>query len=162
MSNPFNFPDWMPWWMQLLLLIVGILITLAFLLMPFSVFGVKSRLEAIEARLDEIQGEIRALALRLPEPGRRIVYEEEAPSRPMERVPDRVPDRAVERAPERAMERPIERPAERPAPARPPIPPAAWTPDGAPRRPIGAGVQPVRQEPGFARPRTEPRIDRFR
>jgi hypothetical protein len=36
-------------------------------LMPFSVFGVKGRLEAIEARLDEIQGEIRSLALRLPE-----------------------------------------------------------------------------------------------
>jgi hypothetical protein len=43
------------------------------MLMPFSVFGVKSRLETIEARLDEIQGEIRRLALRLPEPG---VYEQ--------------------------------------------------------------------------------------
>ena len=39
-----------------------------YVLMPFSVFGVKARLEAIDARLDEIQGEIRSLALRLPEP----------------------------------------------------------------------------------------------
>ena len=40
---------------------------LAFLFMPFSVIGVKSRLEGIEARMDELQGEIRSLALRLPE-----------------------------------------------------------------------------------------------
>src|SRR5271156_6607932 len=66
MTSPIAFPDWMPPWAQLLLLIVGILLVLAFLLMPFSVFGVKSRLEGVEARLDEIQGEIRALALRLP------------------------------------------------------------------------------------------------
>ncbi len=38
--------------------------------MPFSVIGVKGRLEGVEARLDEIQGEIRSLALRLPDPGR--------------------------------------------------------------------------------------------
>ena len=36
--------------------------------MPFSVFGVKGRLDGVEARLDEIQAEIRALSLRLPEP----------------------------------------------------------------------------------------------
>jgi len=38
--------------------------------MPFSVFGVKGRLDAIEARLDEIQTELRTLSLRVPEPGR--------------------------------------------------------------------------------------------
>ncbi len=37
------------------------------LLMPFSVFGVKGRLEAMEAQLDEIRAELRALAARLPE-----------------------------------------------------------------------------------------------
>jgi hypothetical protein len=129
--------------MQLLVLIGGIMIFLAFLVMPFSVFGLKGRLDAVEARLDGIQGEIRALALRLPEPGRRGFYEEEAL---------RVPQPEPERAPGRQMAVP------RPAVARPPIPPAAWSPDDAPRRPIGAGVQPpARQEPGMV-PRREPRF----
>jgi hypothetical protein len=150
MSTPFSFPDWMPFWMQLLLLLVGILVTLAFLLMPFSVFGVKSRLEAIEARLDEIQGEIRALVLRLPEPGRRGAYEEEALARVAPVV-----ERPIERVPERVVERP--------ATVRPPIPPAAWAPDTAPRRPIGVGVAPpLRQEPSVGRGRAEPRMDKFR
>jgi hypothetical protein len=58
------------------LLVPALLYVLAFLFMPFSVIGVKSRLEVIEARLDEIQGEIRHLALRLPEMGRTTDYEE--------------------------------------------------------------------------------------
>jgi hypothetical protein len=139
----------MPWWMQVLLLVAGILVFGALLLMPFNVFGLKSRLETIEARLDEIQGEIRSLALRLPEPGRFPAYQEE----PLRTAPP------MERPAERAVERPIERAPERPAAAmRPPIPPAAWTPDSAPRRPIGAGVlPPVRQEPNIG-PRREPRF----
>ena len=111
MSIPFSFPDWMPWWGQLLVVITMILLALAFALMPFSVFGTKSRLEAMEARLDEIQGEIRALALRLPETPRRGSGDE-----------DRL--------------------------ATPPIPPAAWAPDG-PRRPIG--TPPGRVEPRIGR-----------
>jgi hypothetical protein len=62
-------PDWIPWWGHLAILIAGLLFALMFLLMPFAVFGVKGRLELLEARLDEIQGEIRSLSLRLPEPG---------------------------------------------------------------------------------------------
>ena len=58
----------MPWWVHLVILLAALLFGLLFLLMPFSVFGVKARLEGVEARLDEIQGEIRSLALRLPEP----------------------------------------------------------------------------------------------
>jgi hypothetical protein len=69
MTLPFTLPDWLPWWVPLLLLVPALLYTLAFLFMPFSVIGVKSRLDVIEARLDEIQGEIRSLALRLREPG---------------------------------------------------------------------------------------------
>ncbi len=68
MTIPLLFPDWVPGWAQLLVLILAIMLGLAFLMMPFSVFGLKSRLEGVEARLDEIQGEIRALAHRLPEP----------------------------------------------------------------------------------------------
>jgi hypothetical protein len=47
-----------------------LLVVLAYLLMPFSVFGVKGRLDAIEAQLDEIQTELRTLAIRMPDPGR--------------------------------------------------------------------------------------------
>jgi hypothetical protein len=60
----------LPDWTGLVLLVLLLLVGLAYLLMPFSVFGVKGRLDAIEAQLDEIQTELRTLALRLPEPGR--------------------------------------------------------------------------------------------
>ncbi len=69
MTFPPTLPDWLPWWLAIAVLVPALIFVLAFLAMPFSVFGVKSRLELIEARLDEIQGEIRALALRLPESG---------------------------------------------------------------------------------------------
>ena len=69
MTSPLPLPDWVPVWVHVAILLVGLLFALLFLLMPFSVFGVKGRLEAIDARLDEIQGEIRSLSLRLPEPG---------------------------------------------------------------------------------------------
>jgi hypothetical protein len=98
--------------------------------MPFSVFGVKARLDAVEARLDEIQGEIRSLALRLPEPARRGAYE----------------DDLVIRATSPAAEAVV---------ARPPIPPASWAPERADRRPIG-GAPPAgagRAEPRLDRPR---------
>ena len=69
MTLPFSLPDWLPWWVPLLLVVPALLYALAFLFMPFSVIGVKGRLDVVEARLDEIQGEIRSLALRLREPG---------------------------------------------------------------------------------------------
>ena len=55
MSLPFALPDWVPWWLPLVLLLPALLYALAFLFMPFSVIGVKSRLEVIAARLDELQ-----------------------------------------------------------------------------------------------------------
>ena len=67
MTSPLPLPDWVPWWVHVVLLLAAAVFALLFLLMPFSVFGVKARLEGIELRLDEIQGEIRSLALRLPE-----------------------------------------------------------------------------------------------
>ena len=76
MTLPFALPDWMPWWVPIVLLVPALLYALAFLFMPFSVIGVKSRLEVIEARLDEIQGEIRHLSLRLPEVSRAPDYDE--------------------------------------------------------------------------------------
>ena len=70
MTFPFTLPDWVPPWVGFLALVVAAFLALAFAFMPFSVFGVKGRLDVIEARLDEIQQEIRSLALRLPEPSR--------------------------------------------------------------------------------------------
>ncbi|WP_426958214.1 hypothetical protein [Muricoccus radiodurans] len=62
----------LPEWTGLVVLLLALLVVVAFVLMPFSVFGVKSRLDALEAQLDDIQQEIRSLALRLPEtPARR-------------------------------------------------------------------------------------------
>ncbi len=66
MLQTLNLPDWVPWWAPLALLVPVLLWALCFLFMPFSVFGVKSRLESIEARLDELQNEIRHTALRPP------------------------------------------------------------------------------------------------
>jgi hypothetical protein len=91
MTLPFTLPDWAPPWVGFVLLVVAGLFCLAFLLMPFSVFGLKGRLDAVEARLDEIQGEIRSLVLRLPEP-RRAEYEVEAePPRRWTEQPNRPP-----------------------------------------------------------------------
>lgn len=99
MTSPLPLPEWVPWWVHLVILLAALLFGLLFLLMPFSVFGVKARLEGVEARLDEIQGEIRSLALRLPEAveigddyvderGRPVVDRSRPPIPPAPRRPD--------------------------------------------------------------------------
>jgi hypothetical protein len=96
----------LPDWAGLVILVLLALVALAYLLMPFSVFGVKGRLDSIEAQLDEIQTELRTMALRTPEPGRR-------------RPP--VEEDWVEPPPRRAEPEPP------PPRATPPVPPpAAW------------------------------------
>src|ERR1700743_930113 len=70
MTLPFTLPDWLPWWVPIILLVPALLYALAFLFMPFSVIGVKGRLDVMEARLDELQGEIRPRALCRPRGGR--------------------------------------------------------------------------------------------
>lgn len=59
------FPDWMPLWAQLLVIAVVIVFGLAFLMMPFAVFGVKGRLVELELQIQEMQADLRALSLRL-------------------------------------------------------------------------------------------------
>jgi hypothetical protein len=135
MPIPFTFPDWMPWWLQLITVVVVVLFALAFLFMPFSVFGVKSRLEAVEARLDEIQGEIRSLALRLPEPGRGAGLDD---------------DSVVLRA-----SAPIQ-----PTRAQPPIPPAAWETEGRDREAVSPTLRAASRVTDAARGRSEPRLNR--
>jgi hypothetical protein len=97
MTLPFALPDWLPWWVPIVLLVPALLYGLAFLFMPFSVIGVKGRLDVIEARLDEIQGEIRHLALRLPEVGRATDFDEIYPPEPS--VPSRRPPPIATRPP---------------------------------------------------------------
>src|ERR1700712_5315015 len=137
------FPDWVPWWVPMVLLVPALLYGLAFLFMPFSVLGVKTRLEVMESRLDEIQQEIRHLALRLPVGPREVDFED--------------------------VYAPIQQTKRRETPLndRPPIPPAAPDlhdddPHERPAPPPNA--RPVRrQEPVAVRPdRAEPRLDRRR
>jgi hypothetical protein len=141
MNMPFALPDWVPWWVPLVLLVPALLYALAFLFMPFSVLGVKTRLEVIEARLDEIQQEIRHVALRLPIGPQAVDFEDVyAPISQVQRREPSVGD-------------------------RPPIPPSAQDlyDDDEPveRAPPAPNTRPARrQEPQIVRPqRSEPRLD---
>jgi hypothetical protein len=141
MNMPIALPDWVPWWVPLVLLVPALLYALAFLFMPFSVLGVKTRLEVIEARLDEIQQEIRHVALRLPLGPQAVDFEDVyAPISQMQRREPSVGD-------------------------RPPIPPSAHDlyDDDEPveRPPPPPNMRPMRrQEPQIVRPqRSEPRLD---
>jgi hypothetical protein len=88
-------PDTIPTWAIGLGIAVGGLYLLVLLAMPFSVFGLKSRLDDIEARLDDIQADIRALARPA---GRSFAEFEDNAARPPVRAPDRAP-RPVRREP---------------------------------------------------------------
>jgi hypothetical protein len=137
MTLPFSLPDWVPWWLPFLVLVPGLLYLLAFFLMPFSVFGVKGRLEAMEARLDEIHAEVRQLALRLPEPLRGGGYGEDLA--PLHTADGRQAGDA----------------------RRPPIPPAPPPPvvEPVPGALLAATGRKPGPEPGMRSPRTEPRLD---
>jgi hypothetical protein len=65
----------LPDWVGLILLVAIGVSLLAFLAMPYAVFGVKSRLEAVEAELADLRTEIRAL-VRQPPPARALVEED--------------------------------------------------------------------------------------
>lgn len=151
MNSLLPLPDWVPWWVSLALIVLALFYALAFMVMPFSVMGVKPRLEAIEARLGEIQQEIRLLSMRLPAGPKELDFEDVyAPSH---------------RAAHEARE-------ERSPFDRPPIPPAVRDiyddpedEDGpVERAPPPPHMRPIRrQEPKIVRPgRVEPRLDRPR
>ncbi|GBR19246.1 hypothetical protein AA0616_1495 [Komagataeibacter nataicola NRIC 0616] len=55
----------MPAWAQAVLLVGGMLFTLLWMLVPFAVFGVKGRLDNLAIQLDDLQAELRVLALGL-------------------------------------------------------------------------------------------------
>ena len=66
----------LPEWTGVAALVALLLVALAYLLMPFSVFGVKGRLDALEAQLDEIRDEIRGLSIRFSDGPRRPAVED--------------------------------------------------------------------------------------
>ncbi|HBK08248.1 MAG TPA: hypothetical protein DDZ81_20750 [Acetobacteraceae bacterium] len=118
MNTLFALPDWVPWWVPMVLLVPALLYALAFLFMPFSVLGVKTRLEVLEARLDEIQQEIRHLALRLPMGPREVDFEDvyapiSQPKRREAQIPDRPP---IPPAAQDLYDDDDDEPMERPAP----------------------------------------------
>ncbi len=117
MTSPLPLPDWVPPWVHLVILLALMLFALLFLLMPFSVFGVKARLEGVEARLDEIQGEIRSLSLRLPEP---MAEEDPYAAPPDDRGYGRPPIPPAARRPEYRAESRPDYPRNEPRIVRPP------------------------------------------
>ncbi len=150
MTLPFTLPDWLPSWALLLLALPVLLWALAFLLMPFSVFGVKARLEALEAQVDALQDDLRTISMRMSgalSPGSRS-------SDAFEDVPDfgRLKKSRTSLAPEVEEELP-------PPPRGEPVP----TPQSVRER-LSPMPQPLRERlsptPQPSRPRrTEPRLD---
>ena len=136
MTLPFDIPSWLPWWVPLVLLIPILLWILAFLLIPFSVIGLKSRLDGLEARLDEIHMDVRTLSLRLPESVPAVDFDE------------------IYRPPEPATPPRTERVIR-----RPPIPPATHELDNRMIEEPPEPPRPSRRETARKEGRTEPRLD---
>ena len=127
MTWPFSLPTWLPWWVPIAVLVPVLLYAVLLLAMPFSVFGLKGRLDQLQDQLDEIQDELRRLASRPPEVAR-YAGNEPPPHLARGSPPPRMPreDEPV------AQDRPP------PAPETPlraqPLAPRYRTPEDTPRR----------------------------
>lgn len=101
MNLPFTLPVWMPGWLFLILAVVILLWGLAFLLVPFSVIGLKARLEALESQVESMHEDLRVMAMRasgaLPPAARHLEAYEDVPfntfkrGRPAPAEQDRAP-----------------------------------------------------------------------
>jgi hypothetical protein len=142
LNLPFALPDWMPPWVFLLLALPVLLWALAFALMPFSVFGVKARLDSLESQVESLHDDLRMMAMRTSGA---------LPPAPSEFHPyDDVPNFARIKKSHAAYEEPVT-PPPRPAPAPAPAPMA--TPVVSPRERF------VPAPPPKPLRRTEPRLD---
>ncbi|WP_291295165.1 hypothetical protein [Elioraea sp.] len=135
----------LPDWANLVIVVLGLMIALAWVLMPFSVFGVKGRIEAVEARLEVIHEEIRQLNLRIAQAGWRSGPDFAMPAEaPTLRRPGPVP-------PEPQMAPPI--------PPPPVVPERSVRPMPAPPHPAGRPEPGMRAEPTLPLPnRAEPKL----
>ncbi|MBU6448586.1 MAG: hypothetical protein KGQ26_03070 [Rhodospirillales bacterium] len=145
MTMPFSLPDWMPGWLVLALAVPALLWFLAFLMVPFSVFGVKARLEAIEGELESLQEELRVMQMRAAG----ILS---TPARPMDSYDD------VPHFGQLKRSRTVPAAEEEPLVTRAPIP------NPAPRSSFGTRDIAPRERPAAPPPpprprRTEPRLD---
>ena len=138
MNLPFTLPDWLPAWAFLLVAIPALLYLLVFLLMPFSVFGVKARLEAVESQLDAVQEELRNLNFRARGVGAKPLADDGDGFDPLPNFGKLKSSQAAYNEPRNA----------------PPIPPPPMTPVVEPREKLGAPRLPQRPPR-----RTEPRLD---
>jgi hypothetical protein len=170
---PFPFSDWMPWWLQLTLLILGALFAFVWLLMPFAVFGVKGRLDALALQIEDLQAELRVLAVP-PEERRPAMAASRVAAAPVvEPASIPVAPRAAEPAsgtsdayaprPERpAAPRPTRfdppPPAPTPVRAAPPVEPP---PAAAPRPSVRTPADESRPMPWHDRPAAPPREPPF-
>ncbi len=147
MTLPFSLPDWMPGWLFLVLAVPALLWVLAFLMVPFSVFGVKARLEALEGELESLHEDLRVMQLRaagvLPATPVRSMD-------PYDEVPNFGQLKRGRAAPPQAEEPPL--------PSRAPIPNPE--PRGFAARDFSASRERPSPSPPPPRPRrTEPRLD---
>ena len=147
MNLPFSLPDWLPGWAFLLLALPVLLYLLAFLLMPFSVFGVKARIDSLEAQIDSLHEDLRTMSMRasggLP------------PSATNFDRYDDVPNFGRLKNSQRGYSEPVAAPARvAPKPAPVPTPMVAPTPMVQPRERLVS--QPLPPRPAR---RTEPRLD---
>ena len=99
-------PGMAAWSGWLVLSLLGLL-ALCVLITPFAVAALKGRMEMLEAQLDEVQGQVRALGMRLPDP---TPTEEPVLRRPA------TPDNTKPKRPEPKLDWPGPGPA--PGPAR--------------------------------------------
>jgi len=123
----------LPDWAALILLVVGLTIVLAWVLMPFSVFGVKGRIEALEARLEVMHEELRQLNARLAQ-GHAVRSADFA-------IPAESP---ILRADAAIMPEPR---------IAPPIPPPPVVPERSVRPASSQRPEPIVPQPGRAEPR---------
>lgn len=138
----------MPAWAQAVLLVGGILFTLLWMLVPFAVFGVKGRLDNLAIQLDDLQAELRVLALGLngqptqpPTVADALADRVPAPT-PAEAAPVWEPAPPADMGPEEGAR---DIPAyERRAPRAQPVPPPSSRP--VERAPMPAQRRPVEED----------------
>ena len=145
MNLPFTLPDWMPGWLFLFLAVPALLWFLAFLMVPFSVFGVKARLEALEGELESLHEDLRVMQMRATG----VIT---TPVRPMETYDDVPNFGQLKRG--RTNQTPTEEPTISRAPIPNPEPRGFASRDfSTSRERSSGGHQPARPR------RTEPRLD---